>query len=340
MRKDLSWRHATETDLDRISHIQTITRWGRPPEGMSKRAARVLGFFAALNRLGTFGYRGTRCCQAALARAVSRATNEAASIPTIQRALAELVKGGFLTRGTAYGKPRRMMPDVWQREPIRVYTLTETAVSIWSKPTKVASLPTYIKREPFRSSELKFQENFKPERAHTREQDVVSNVTNKGRKNEMTNSRDLTSEGESYEGKQEQKSRPSRFVGISERCPSAARKRLLQDLCNIVAGRGRMGKVIAAKAALCLSDPSQKSGVDWQYWLTRWPMMTRGERMHALRTEIVPVMNTWVQPEPKPIERAPEPEMRAPVAMEQVFDGLKNRGFDSDLLARLAKKCG
>jgi len=133
-RPDLAWRHATDHDLDRISHIVTLGKW-RGPLGIRGRADRLLAFLCALHRCGRIGYQGTRASLGALCRAVGRATRGPASRSTIERAIAELVAAGYVKKSRGRGaRVRQIGPDSWIHDPLVILTLTDKARAVWNTP--------------------------------------------------------------------------------------------------------------------------------------------------------------------------------------------------------------
>jgi hypothetical protein len=134
-RKDVSWRYATEANLEAFDYTISLGRWTKPDD-LSKRAVRVLRYYAALNRTGQHGFCGTRCTLKALAAAIQRATDEACSLSTLQRALKELFECGYATKSHVYGNNIIMYGGRKRREQICLITLTEKATNLWSSHTQ------------------------------------------------------------------------------------------------------------------------------------------------------------------------------------------------------------
>lgn len=146
-RRDLAWRHATETDLARIKYTNDVGRWRELPPEVSSRAARVLRFFAALHRLGRTGYVGTRASYAAIGAAVKRATREPCSRSTAIRAVNELVALDLLDRSRGFGdRVREIGPGEYVREPLAVLTLTDKARSIWTDAPTVSHISPQVSK--------------------------------------------------------------------------------------------------------------------------------------------------------------------------------------------------
>lgn len=64
---------------------------------------------------------------------------------------------------------------------------------------------------------------------------------------------------------------------------------MLESLRVVTYGRGRLEELIVSRAAAELrpGGPAQ-SGIDWDYWIARWPTMKRVDRKRTARLEIVP----------------------------------------------------
>ena len=150
-RKSLSFRHATESDLETISYTIPLSRWGHAAD-LHRREKRVLRLFCALHRSGTIGFSGITAYQSAIARTVARASDgEPAGLRTVQRALKGLCNAGYLTAGKSYNRPIRLGVDTWTRDQKRIYTLTAKAIAIWaasssSPPAASSSSPPAASR--------------------------------------------------------------------------------------------------------------------------------------------------------------------------------------------------
>ena len=327
IRKDLSWRHATDSDLGSIHFTITLGRWQRQ-HGISKRANRVLRFFASLNRAGTAGYRGTRCSQGALAASIERATEEPASVRTVQRALGELVEQGYLNKSHAYGKTRQFGPDVFRREQICVYTLTEKAVAIWSKPERMSD--GCLPMTKSRGDDLKKPE-FLTQSSARADVYVVSDNTHRAKKHPAK--------------PQQPPSTPKPYT------KKTAKKAILKLIRSLLANKGRPGKIAVTRAAFELADGprigDEQSGINWKYWCAKWGTLSREERRNTAQTQLIPKLliqlaPTTQQKTPLPPRASPPPKTPKPKApsRETTIRNLRNlaaAGLDAKRLGFLAR---
>ena len=302
-RKDHSWRYATASDLQRITFTISLGRWSRLHE-LSMRANRVLRFFASLNRTSGAGYRGTRCYQGALASAIAQATDEPASVRTIQRALAELVEAGYLEQSTSWGRSRQIAPDRWTRDQICVYTLTEKATSIWSH----TSLPT---------TKCRTDDHKKPEfitqssaRATKREESTITPAKCETKAKE---SADKSTDA--------LKAPPARIEGKSRSTyrREDAKNAILTVLRRLLRYEGRSGSVALSRAAHELSGSKQlhgeHSGVGWRFWLARWGRLSPKERVGVARSQMIPLL-LGRSPTPAPEAKSEAPSRALPARSE------------------------
>ena len=69
---------------------------------------------------------------------------------------------------------------------------------------------------------------------------------------------------------------------------------MLETLRAVCYGRGRLEALVIARAAFELSAGAtaaeEGSGIDWDYWLARWPQLERAERRRFARAELVPLL--------------------------------------------------
>ena len=350
-RADHSWRYATASDLEAISYTITLGRWSRPHE-LSKRANRVLRFFAALHRTGTAGYRGTRCSQGALASSVARATDEAASKRTVQRALTELVEGGYLEQSQSWGRRRQIGPDTWTREQICVYTLTEKATNIWSEtytspPTTKSRTDDLMKPEFITQSSARDKKRAENEKKTKESVDASTDASTAPL---------ARNEGENMPKPKRRTLPPGQADPRKPYTRKTAKDAILDLIVLLTREKGRQGKIAAARAAFELSGGlrpcEETTGIDWKYWIARWGSMSRTERLNAAKNEILPpILN---QPEPPqhvpdkqatPCETYPLPSVNEPPVPsdEEAILILRNHernGLPKELLARLSKKMG
>jgi len=314
--------------LASISYVISLARWNDPRE-LSKRAKRVLRFFAALNRSSEIGYQGTRAALAAVAEAVARATEEACSVSTLERALRELVEAGYLLK--AYGftdNVREIAPKEFIRDRVVVLTLTAKALAIWSCPTPDHK-PSICRNDdrPFGASEVpsclegnhaRAIEDAPPDRdvassgdneeplrgvaGHRAGSAVAVAVTEPRQSPRPVAPLAELADGDRLEEASQavcQRSRtvaPRRAPRPSGEAPRARREvvaELLETLAAVTYGRGRLERAVKARAALEMyaGDAAlEPSGVDWGYWLAQWPKLTRAERRRWARLEIVPLL--------------------------------------------------
>lgn len=337
-RRDLSWRHATADDLRAIHWSSSLGRW-RDPSELSKRANRVLRLFAALNRVGPHGYRGTRAELDPLAEAVHRATSEAASRSTVQRGLAELVAAGYLTKNHGRrSRVREIAPGVYTRDPICVFTLTDKAIDLWSSPPRFRSLPTsahpgqnelaspcHSNRDlypgmPARAIdpsaapvELSERSDAEPATAGDVAPRGASPACVEPRQSPrrvaplapLAGCQDGQPQAPCQRGRLSERDRAAeRFRGGTR--PTTRREatvKILATLADVTAYLGNVGKMIRARAAIELAGgaaPVDRSGIEWDYWIARWAELSRDERRRFARSELVPLLRS-----PRPVLPAP-----------------------------------
>jgi len=136
-------RHAGLSALVGFSYVVNVAALlveGQKLAEISRRALRVLGFFAALNRTGRRGYLGTCVTIEQLGEAISRATGEPCKRSTCAAGLRELVEAGYLV--VDYVAPWgaeaiQVGIDRWVRRRIAVYTLTDQALALWGRASGV-----------------------------------------------------------------------------------------------------------------------------------------------------------------------------------------------------------
>ncbi len=335
--KTFAWRYALESDLDRVEYVISVTRWASLPN-LSKRARRVLNFFISLNRIGTAGYIGTLCYQGALAAAIARATGEACSVRTLQRAVDELAEHDYLHKKLVDRmKVRQIGPDAFKRDMICRYTLTEKVLSILASKKPAPShtcIPTTKSRSDDRKKPVLKKQSF----ARVCDDDVGE------RKSEGVNN-DV---------------RPVQApVPIRETEKPTARKTtkqaILALLSQLVRHKGREGKSIVARATLEIAEGlpvgGVPSGIYWRYWIGRWDDFTRRERISAANDTFLPALAPKANAPPRMNGRfpryrteplphvlnhpAPEPEKTLSALM-----GLRKVGMPESTLAFLAKQSG
>lgn len=328
IRSDLAWRHATESDLERATYTIPISRWKRMikksgVEGYSHRALRVLRFFCALHRLGRLGYVGTRASYAAIGAAIERTTDEAASRSTVIRGVNELAAGGLIeiTRGRGY-RVRQIGPHEFIREPLAVLTLSEAARAIWTDPPSKAHTPPPVSKcngydspNPPPPSREKGGERSEPainaasptvpalpivcnavsrtDAAEPRDRSAVAVAAPRHAARPVAPLATLADGNAAENGDQQTPRQRSRFSAGGTRPASRplAAAALLATL-ERVTRREREGCALCSRAAAEIAGRSDAapSGVEWDYWIARWPEMTTGERKRWARAEIVPLL--------------------------------------------------
>ena len=264
-RKDVSWRYATEANLECFDYTISLGRWTKP-EDLSKRAVRVLRFFAALNRTGKHGFKGTRCRLKALAAAIRRATDEACSVSTLQRALKELSENEYTDISHVYGNNIIMYGGRKRREQIDLITLTPKATNLWSSHTR-----------PHRSK-CHTPEGTKPDSSNQ------SYVCTRNSVNLKSN--DKVSALPAKQSKPEPQpntiapSTPTNREGLYT--PAGTRRAILQYIACFLKYQGRLGKVILARISIELGEGAayreERSGYDWNKLVKAWWRLKQHQR--------------------------------------------------------------
>jgi len=319
-RPDLTWRHATESDLNRLSYTITATRWPGFA-GLSPRAARVLWIYVALYRIGRIGYQGTRASHGAIAAAVRRCTGQAGSLSTVERGLRELVAAGWLSKAASFGRSGRQITTGasagrWMRDPLCVYTLTEAARLELSGNVShpPSTCPSVVLRK---------EVSLKPTSARARAvaTDADADEPSKAESPQGVDGSELRGLAAAVEAPRPSprpvaQARGARHAGQDgePQRPCQARKRgkprtlhrdtkpatrreaiaLILATLEAETNRGaRGGRLARARAALELAGgalPGEASGIGWDYWIARWPELTRDERRSRARAELIPLL--------------------------------------------------
>ena len=349
VRRDLAWRHATETDLSRITYTIDIGRW-RSPRDLSKRAIRVLRFFAALHRCGRVGYVGTRASYAAIGAAISRATCEAASRSTVIRGVNELVGAGLLDRARGRGdRARQVGPSEWIREPLAVLTLTDAARAMWgaSPPSSHPSPPVSncdgytLPEEPSvegipardvveaspSTSAAPSASTEEPAGAGVEPRGVAARHEPRQSARPVAPLAQLADGNAAEERRGQTACQRSRFPSGTRAAPRGlAVSALLATLASLTRFGGREGSAVCARAAaeIARRSPGPPSGGAWDYWIAKWPELAREERFRWARSEILPALRSSrssgspppasTSPPPSSPPRPPSPTPRAPAS--------------------------
>jgi DNA-binding MarR family transcriptional regulator len=339
-RSDLAWRHATESDLERISYTIDLSRW-REPRDLSKRGARVLRFFAALHRCGRVGYVGTRASYAAIGAAIARATHEAASRSTVFRACDELREKGYLDRSRGRGaRSRQVGPHEWIREPLAVLTLTDQARALWgaaprsSHPSppvsdcngyalpeepSIEGIPArdVVDASPSTSAAASVSTE-EPASAGVELRGVAARIEPRQSARPVAPLAQLAGENldelDEHAACQVGRSRfPSGPRPASRRLAVSA---LLATLGSLTRFSGREGAalVVRAKAEIAGRSDGPPTGIAWDYWIAKWPELAREERFRWARSEILPALrSTRASTSPPRIAAASPPASPPPL---------------------------
>ncbi len=349
VRRDLAWRHATESDLARITFTIDVSRWRTPPE-MSNRAARVLRWYAAAHRCGKHGYVGTRASYAAIGAAIARATHEPASRSTVIRAVDELVSIGLLDRSRGRGdRVRQVGPGEYIREPLAVLTLTAAAREIWGGAEPVSHLSPQVSKSNGYNlpSQLPETGGFRGARPETTIEDAsptASAAPSYPNAESRTDDADpatapavaalvprqsarpvaplamLADLERPEDGARQAAGQRLRFTSATRPTTRAAAVAVLLDTLARITRRTPIGAALCSRAAaeIAAGSPFPPSGLDWNYWIARWPELARGERDRLARTEILPLLRSSSGPPPRSSSRSSRssPASSPPAARE------------------------
>ena len=323
VRRDLAWRHATESDLERITFTIDLSRW-RTPDDLSNRAVRVLRFFAALHRCGRVGYVGTRASYAAIGAAMHRAQHEAASRSTVFRSVSELVDGGWLEKGKGRGdRVRQIGPHEYVREQLAVLTLSPAARALWSDrapahvsppvsvchgynlprqappPTRggepspersdeiaspdASAVPTVSEAEPATAGGVEHRDGGAVALAVPRSARPVAPLA--------TLADGDRSEAEPAQAPCQRERFAAPSLPHARRVVAAA---ILATLADVTRMLGREGEALVSRAEAEIAGRSDapSSQVEWGYWIARWPGLPRDSRKWWARREIVPLLRS------------------------------------------------
>jgi hypothetical protein len=323
-RSNLSTTHATETGLERFFYNISLSAWG-VPAGLAVKAISLLTAFSVLNRGGEVGYVGTRCTLAALAAFVVRVVpNARMSVSTLQRAVKELVEAGYLTVAHYGGGEarqcfnKRTTDFYWIRDQRVVLTLTDRALSLWSRG------PVSHMKPP-RSNCIGYElpsvsgSSLRSEPCKTLprvcDRSVAAAVLEPSQtvEHDRTTGHDRTVDREACKprgavvdvrtfGEVEQVQgarsagtpRANRSRGLRGTAPASrglAARAILAALVVSLENHGRSGQRAIARAGLELADPrAQSSGVPWEYWIGRWGSLSQSERRSICRSTLFPLL--------------------------------------------------
>ena len=322
-RKNYAVKHAEAAAIGAIYFVISISRW-TIPQGLSERAKRVLRFFCALNRHGGIGYLGTRAALGAVADGVRRATEEKCSVKTLQRAIAELVRAGYLLKSDGYAETaRELAPDEWIRNKVVVLTLTAKALELWSEvhcptsahggtkcpsndlPDASPCLGESTARDCAASSDrdearVSSSAGSRADGARPRAGSAVAVAVTEPRQSPRPVA-PLATLADGLEGGAQATCqptaipprRPPRPHGAPPRPLELTVREILEALRAVVFGRGRLEDAVLERARLELLGLADGplSGVEWSYWLAVWPILKRSERRFWARRELVPLLS-------------------------------------------------
>lgn len=290
----LAVEHAPQTVLESFSYVVDLGAWGVPRD-LSWRALRLLTAFGVLVRAGEFGYLGTAVPMEALAAFVGRVVHTGAhSLPTVRRALGELVQAGYV-RISYYGGGRpRAFPDraggvYWRKDQTTVCTFTAKLVEVFKKPTRA---PVSIRVSKCKGDDLpKLPQDGESSSALVIETPrETSSAGAAGAFASLSSAVSLASlptfDGDRLEG--EKSKGRARIHGAKPfKRPDRARL-VLAAIVLACEHKGRAGRAVAARASLELSDPCAAPSVPWDYWLAQWGNLTPSERRSVVRREMLP----------------------------------------------------
>jgi hypothetical protein len=344
VRRDLAWRHFTESDLARITYTIDLARW-RDPAELSHRACRVLKFYAAAHRSGEVGYVGSRASYSAIGARIAKVTHEAASRSTVIRGVNELIAEGYIDRARGRGdRVRQIGPGEFIREPIAVLTLTAKAIAIWTEKPRPAHLCPPVSNcngynSPRQDPGPKKGRDPSPE---TRIENASPIITATLAEGENAESRSDASHlaaapaaavaeplprlvaslaalaglerpevGAGQAACQRQRLRFTSSTRPTSRPIAVAA--LLSTLARLTRSKREGAAWIArAEAEIDGRSDAPPSGVRWDYWIARWPELHRNERDRLARSEVLPLLR--LPPRCSPRIRAASPPASPPPA--------------------------
>jgi hypothetical protein len=322
LRRDLAWRHFTESDLHRITYTIDLARW-RDPAELSHRACRVLKFYAAAHRCGSVGYVGSRASYAAIGARIAKVTHEPASRSTVIRGVDELIAEGYIERARGRGdRKREIGPGEWIAEPLAVLTLTAKAIAIWTdKPSPAHLCPPVSSCNGYNSPRqdpgpLKGRD-LSPETRIENAPPIITATLDEGENAESrADATDLAAApaaavveplprhvaslavlaglerpevGAGQGACQRQRLRFTSGTRPTSRPLAVAA--VLATLARLTRSKREGSTWIArAEAEIAGRSDGPPSGVRWEYWIARWPELARGERDRLARSEVLPLL--------------------------------------------------
>ena len=300
-RSDLSQRHATPSDLERIFFTVSMPFFGLSGglPALSALGRRWLAWFAALNRCGEVGYQGVAAPIPAITRSEYKANGQTCSESTTHRALKELISKGYLTKKTPrLGRWRQygIEDGFGAHDIICEYTLTAAALAIWSQPKLaiVESVP-HIHTTANLAGDRSFECSNDPPssdlieqpRARLRAVELLED-SKKGKIKNRNKTRNIISR------RSEKNTSP-----VKPRSRSLVQNLLLKSI-RLVLLAEKNRKIAAAALALAKHEIDcpldRKTPIEWSYWAKVWPYYSEQyNRQPTAQKMIVPLLIAAVQ---------------------------------------------
>lgn len=281
-------------DAQRIRTID-FARSGIDGTGsLSPRARRTLAVYLILVKMG---YAGAYAPMGAIADAVYRSSNgEAKSIRTLERANDELVTTGFIAISN-------FRPDKWSR-----ITFNLAAFSYWTgkRAENVQPLPTPSHNVVSRETMCDKSRHTTSCRASDRTRDIS-----------RVNSPNID---------QRREEEPRAGARANNKPPRRKRNPVLFSVMTVLGKmnlyradrkRARARAEVEVKAAGAGVELINPSGVDWQFWETRWGEMSIERKEATARAEIIP----YLLSREKPVFH--EPPRETPISEKPSADAIR-----------------
>lgn len=347
-----SYRYATPWDLRRFNYTLNLVMLAATLEAAAlleertRRARRVLSFFAALHRSGKSGYLGTQCTLDQLAEQIGLATGEPCGRSTLSAALGELRSAGLLT-STSYAlpgaKPIETGPGRFIVRKIKIWSLTPLAISLWTKPRKhrkkrgcdtvlpVQKMDTlgspnisFFQKENNTAPDPRLVPPSKPRTVESEELPDGNNPTRAAALKQRSSTPDQIAPTGSDEVTPEanEKVPPTPAFGVSC-CPPpdnvpknrsntrrTARARLLRDLWYTLRPWLSATANPIYKRARDETKPDFPThwgtATAWDRHLNRWHLYSYAERQQTIKREIVPALKVSHEPPDPDLKRVVE----------------------------------
>lgn len=260
-------------DAQRIRTIDFARSGIEGTGSLSPRARRTLRIYVILIKMG---YSGCYAPMGAIADAVYRSSNgESKSIRTLQRANDELSSAGFITIS-------QFRPDKWSR-----ITFVSAAFSYWTgkRSENVQPLPT-------QSHNVVSRETMCDKSRHT----TSCRASDRTRDISRVNSQNID---------QRREEEPRAGARANNKPPRRKRNPVLFSVMTVLGKmslyradrkRARARAEVEVKAAGAGVELINPSGVDWQFWETRWGEMSIERKEATARAEIIPYLLSREKP--------------------------------------------